>query len=68
MPEVADPTVWVRLKTFKPGRRGKRGFVMSLPVDWVSDVQIGPEDRLTLSRDVSDRLLITVDRRGGVGA
>jgi len=54
---MAD-TLLVKIKNYKVGARGKRGFVVSLPVVWLEDMDIEPGDTIGFYRDSLDRLVL----------
>ncbi len=53
----------VKVKSYRIGRRGLRGLVITVPRVWTEDVGIKPGDRLDVYRDTSDRLIIVATKR-----
>ena len=48
----------VKIKTFKIGRRGARGYTLTLPKIWLDDNALEPGDQLDVYRDNENRLII----------
>lgn len=48
----------VKIKTYQVGKRGQRGYMLSLPKVWIDDVGLLPGDKLDVYRDADDRLII----------
>lgn len=58
------PCSMIKIKTYKLGRRGDRGSIISLPVVWIRDLGLKPGDQLSFYRDELDRLIIVAPKRG----
>jgi len=59
---VNSPTA-VKLKSIRIRQQGVRGSSLSIPIEWLRDVDAKPGDRLDIYRDTSDRLIIMPPRR-----
>jgi bifunctional DNA-binding transcriptional regulator/antitoxin component of YhaV-PrlF toxin-antitoxin module len=58
----------VKIKTYKVGKRGSRGYVLSLPKVWLEDVQMHEGDLVEVFRDTDNRLIIVRSENQDQGA
>lgn len=47
-----------KIKEYKIGKRGIRGFVISLPIVWLRDMNLQESDKINLYREEEKLILI----------
>lgn len=53
----------IKIKSYKIGQRGLRGFAVSVPKVWIDDLELKEGDLLDFYRDENDRLILVANKK-----